>query len=63
MVRLFAAVALCVLFALPADAWAQVTPMESLQREAVQQASPEDNPVKAASPMFANFGIGRVGEA
>lgn len=37
--------------------------MESFQREAVQQATPQDDPVKGASPMFANFGVGRVGHA
>ena len=42
---------------------AQIAPMEVLQRGAVEATGPEDDTVKPANSMFANFGMGRVGHA
>jgi hypothetical protein len=39
-----------------------VTPIEVLQREAVEQATPEQGP-KPASSMFSDFSVGRAGHA
>lgn len=47
---------------LAAGAAAAGTPLEVLQREAVE-AGPEQGTVKPASSMFSNFGMGRVGHA
>lgn len=55
---------LAALLLLPALASADpAAQMEQFQREAVRQATAQDDPVKSATPMFANFGLGRVGQA